>query len=335
MRQSLMRCGRRCSGTLIFSILVFGLFCLLAGRPAQSRPSRPPKLAPFFLHDRDTVVFYGDSITDQNRYTRDIETFVVSEHPRWHTRFLNAGWIGDTVEGGKGGPIDVRLARDVLPYRPTVVTILLGTNDAGYGPFDPARLDTYGQGLGRIVDALREKLPGVRIVLLTPPFYDEDARQSHHIADYNATLRRYGDRMKLVAAQKHLPVIDLNAPLQAATETGRKADPEFTLALDGVHPTEAGHRVIAATILHAWAAPPPRPNAQAAQTQALIQKRLELWRAGWKAGPDAIVTREALPLKAQIRELLALDRSLDVWRIQARRAAMPPHRKNKPRSQKS
>jgi len=36
--------------------------------------------------------------------------------------------------GGGGGPMDVRLWRDVLPYNPTVVTIMLGMNDAAIGP---------------------------------------------------------------------------------------------------------------------------------------------------------------------------------------------------------
>ena len=49
-------------------------------------------------------------------------------------RFYNAGVGGDTVRGGGAGPIDVRLERDVIALKPTVVTVMLGMNDGGYKP---------------------------------------------------------------------------------------------------------------------------------------------------------------------------------------------------------
>src|SRR6188508_2895490 len=83
----------------------------------------------FALKDGDRVVFYGDSITDQRRYTSFAETYVVTRFPKLNVSFVHSGWGGDRVTGGGGGPIDVRLWRDVLPYNPTVVTIMLGMND--------------------------------------------------------------------------------------------------------------------------------------------------------------------------------------------------------------
>src|SRR6266498_3373981 len=83
----------------------------------------------FSLHDGDRVLFYGDSITDQRRYTSFVETYVVTRFPKLDVRFVHSGWGGDRVSGGGGGPIDVRLWRDVLPYKPTVITLMLGMND--------------------------------------------------------------------------------------------------------------------------------------------------------------------------------------------------------------
>src|SRR5579863_7717992 len=80
----------------------------------------------FYLKSGDRVVFYGDSITDQRLYTTFIETFVVTRFPSLDVTFTHSGWGGDRVDGGGGGPIDLRLERDVFPYRPTVVTIMLG-----------------------------------------------------------------------------------------------------------------------------------------------------------------------------------------------------------------
>ena len=76
----------------------------------------------FYLRDGDTVVFYGDSITDQRLYTTFTEAYVVTRFPKLTVRFVHSGWSGDGVDGGTGGPIDVRLTRDVLAYQPTVVT---------------------------------------------------------------------------------------------------------------------------------------------------------------------------------------------------------------------
>ena len=83
----------------------------------------------FFLKDGDRVVFYGDSITDQRLYTTFAETYVLTRFPNMRVDFVHSGWGGDRVTGGGGGPVDLRLKRDVLAYRPTVVTIMLGMND--------------------------------------------------------------------------------------------------------------------------------------------------------------------------------------------------------------
>src|SRR5881394_1134720 len=93
----------------------------------------------FYLKDGDRIVFYGDSITDQRLYTTYIESYCVSRFPKKHFSFIHSGWGGDRVTGGGGGPIDMRLKRDVLVYKPTVVTICLGMNDGGYAAFDQPR----------------------------------------------------------------------------------------------------------------------------------------------------------------------------------------------------
>ena len=221
----------------------------------------------FFLRDGDTVVFYGDSITEQQMYGRDIETYVATRFPRMHVKFLNSGWSGDTVRGGGGGPIGTRLKRDVLPYKPTVVTILLGMNDGGYTTDTPQNYQAYTAGLTHIVDELMRQLPGVRLTLLTPSFFDYAAKDrqpppagqgfsfSHPAPDYNQTLIHYGDFVKRLAAQRHLVVADLNAPMLAATVAGRQTDPKFALSGDGVHPNEVGHLIMAAAVLTAWNAP--------------------------------------------------------------------------------
>src|SRR5512139_2523761 len=95
----------------------------------------------YYLKDGDRVVFYGDSITDQRLYTTFVETYALTRFPQRTITFVHSGWGGDRVTGGAGGGIDLRLQRDVVPYRPNVVTIMLGMNDGRYRAFDQQLFD--------------------------------------------------------------------------------------------------------------------------------------------------------------------------------------------------
>jgi len=107
--------------------------------------------ADFAIRDGDQVVFYGDSITDQRLYTTFTETFILTRFPNLKVGFVHSGWGGDRVSGGGGGPIDLRLKRDVIAYKPSVVTVMLGMNDASYRPFDEAIFAAYTRGYGHLV----------------------------------------------------------------------------------------------------------------------------------------------------------------------------------------
>ena len=81
------------------------------------------KATPF--QDGETVVFLGDSITQQARYTRFITDFYFVCHPDRNIRFVNAGIAGNST----GGALAC-LKDDVDPWRPTTVSIMFGMNDA-------------------------------------------------------------------------------------------------------------------------------------------------------------------------------------------------------------
>ena len=102
---------------------------------------------PFAVGPNDTVVFYGDSITDQRLYSMLTEFYVVTRYPKLNVNFVHSGWGGDRVTGGGGGPIDTRLARDVIAYHPTVMTIMLGMNDGNYTNHKEADDATYSMAI--------------------------------------------------------------------------------------------------------------------------------------------------------------------------------------------
>jgi lysophospholipase L1-like esterase len=211
----------------------------------------------FYLKDGDRVVFYGDSITDQRLYTTYIETYCLTRFPTRRFTFIHSGWGGDRVTGGGGGPIDVRLRRDVLVYKPSVVTICLGMNDGGYRAFDPGLFNTYVTGYRHILDTLRKELPSVRITLLTAPAFDDVTRAAGFPGGYNATLIAYGEAVKQLGHTYGLTVADTNAPLIAALARAQTANTTLAARIipDRVHPQSGGHLVMAAAVLKAWNAP--------------------------------------------------------------------------------
>lgn len=211
----------------------------------------------FALREGDRVVFYGDSITDQRLYTTFTETYVVTRFPRLNVTFVHSGWGGDRVNGGGGGPIDVRLYRDVLPYNPTVLTIMLGMNDGHYRAYDQQTFDEFATGYKHIVDTVRRALPGIRITAIQPSPYDDVTRAPTFEGGYNAVLVRYSDFLKQYAADQKLDLADLNTSVVAALGKAKSADAANAAKLipDRVHPGAAGHLLMAEALLKAWGAP--------------------------------------------------------------------------------
>ena len=219
------------------------------------------KQSDFALKDRDRVVFYGDSITEQRLYTSYIEQYVLTRYPDRQVTFINTGWGGDKVSSndckpcaGVGGL--ARIKRDVIDHRPTVVTLLFGMNDGQYRDFDPAISKVYEDGLTTIIRELKSKT-GARIYVMTPTVYDGTRNTPWSKTDrYNDVLDRYTEAVKAIAQRESVPVIDLHTITTDALLKAKKDDPNYTFAPDGVHPEEDGQLLMAAEILRAWGSPP-------------------------------------------------------------------------------
>lgn len=236
-----------------------------AGQPRR-HPTRlshnriPQAQSGFALKDRDRVVFYGDSITEQRLYTTYVEHYVLTHYPDRRVTFVNTGWGGDKVTGndckpcaGVGGL--ARIKRDVIDHRPTVVTLLFGMNDGQYRDFDPAISKVYEDGLTAIIRELKSKT-GARIYLMTPTVYDGSRHTSwSHTDRYNEVLDRYSEAVKGIGKREGLAVVDLHTVTTEALLRAKKDDPAYAFAPDGVHPQEDGQLLMAAEILRAWGAP--------------------------------------------------------------------------------
>lgn len=225
------------------------MLALLLCLPAMAQPAANS----FALKNGDRVVFYGDSITAQRFYTRFAEEFIVSRYPDLHIGFFNAGVSGDTVEGGHSGDMETRLKRDVLPLHPTVVTIMLGMNDGRYTTAYERNFEQYAAGYRKLIAALRREIPGVRLFLITPSPYDEIAHKPL-IPGYNTVMLRYGQFVVALGREEHIPVIDFNEPMTDAIRAGMGINPAMagTLLPGLIHPSPAGHWIMAAALAKGW-----------------------------------------------------------------------------------
>jgi lysophospholipase L1-like esterase len=225
------------------------MLALLFGFSAMAQSSTNP----FALRNGDRVVFYGDSITAQRLYTRFAEEFIVSRYPEVRISFFNAGVSGDTVEGGHSGDLETRLKRDVLPFHPTVVTIMLGMNDGRYTTAYRKNFADYAAGYRKLISALRREIPGVRLFLICPSPYDEIAHKPL-IPGYNTVMLRYGQFVVALGQEENIPVIDFNEPLMDAIRAGMGINPAMagTLLPGLIHPSPAGHWIMAAALANGW-----------------------------------------------------------------------------------
>ncbi len=211
----------------------------------------------FYLKDGDKVVFYGDSITDQRLYTVFTEAYILTRFPQLKVRFVNAGWGGDRVSGGSGGPIAVRLQRDAIANQPTVMTIMLGMNDGGYRAYDDAIFKQYASGYENIVKTMQGAIPNLRITAIIPSPYDDVTRAPMFAGGYNDVLLRYGRYLRELAAKTGLNVADLNTGVVEALRKANTKDPALAEKIipDRVHPAAAGHALMAEGLLKSWNMP--------------------------------------------------------------------------------
>jgi lysophospholipase L1-like esterase len=195
----------------------------------------------FFFKKGDVIVVMGDSITEQRLYSNYLETWSVTRFPEYKLVFRNVGIGGDRSVGGNG-----RFKRDVLPYKPSVLTVDFGMNDGGYRAFADNTFDPYMKGLQGIAD--QAKAAGIRVAWITPQPVEHnpgDPKES-----YNDTLEKFSAGVKQIAEKNSGSFADQFHPYWAVIKKSRDEGGKGRItAGDAVHPGSPGQSLMAASIL--------------------------------------------------------------------------------------
>jgi lysophospholipase L1-like esterase len=179
------------------------------------------------------VVFLGNSITD-------------AWAKSFPTMFPGKPYIGRGISGQTTPQMLVRFRQDVVALKPKVVVLLAGINDIA-GNTGPSTQEMIADNIMSMTEIA--KANGIRVVLssVLPAFdfpWHRGLEPAPKVVALNAWLKRYAEQAGVVYLDYYSRMADARGGLP----------PE--LSHDGVHPTDAGYRIMA-------------PLAEAAIQQAL------------------------------------------------------------------
>jgi lysophospholipase L1-like esterase len=262
----------------------------------------------FYLHNGDRVTFYGDSITAQRYYTRDIQDFVETRYPTLQVTYHNAGVPGDKATGGYAGDAATRVERDVTPWNPTVITVMLGMNDGDYVPPDPKIFGEYQAGYERLLGMLHTAAPHARMTLLENTPYDEITHGTE-FTGYMATTEQNAKATPALGQREGLPVVDDYSPVQQLLERAKTADPSLAslLVIGRIHPSEPLHWVMAESAMKAWHIDPVVSAATLSAASQAVTQSVRTRITGVSAHGNVIdwdQSDEALPLPFDLEDPL-------------------------------
>ena len=198
-----------------------------------------------------TILFQGDSITDCARgregdtflgcgYAALIAADIGYKYPGEY-KFVNRGLSGDRCRG-----ILARMKQDIVDVNPDIISILVGINDVwkDYAEPDGVNGEVYEKIYDILIQELKLKFPKSKIIIVEP-FTDrtcmpDDERWQMFKRGYDIVR----EKTNLVALKHNITFVPI---MDEMTKMIEQYGSECFL-LDGTHPSQAGHRLIA----NAW-----------------------------------------------------------------------------------
>lgn len=199
-----------------------------------------------------TILFQGDSITDTGRFNRNAEAndpsglgsgyammvaaSLLAKRPADGLRFLNRG-----ISGNRVTDLYARWVEDCVALKPDFVSILIGVNDT-WRFFDSncgVPVPKYTRVYRQLLAETREALPDVTLVLCEPFVLRCGAVTDQWLP----MMKERCDAVRELAREFKA----VHVPFQSMFDNALKQAPPAYWAADGVHPSAAGHMLMAQT----------------------------------------------------------------------------------------
>src|SRR5579871_2117793 len=209
-----------------------------------------PRASQLVLRRGDRLAICGDSITEQQMYSRIIEDYLTMCVPDLKITVRQYGWSGERAPG-----FLARMTNDCLRFKPTVATTCYGMNDHQYRTYTDSIGETYRTNQDAIVRAF--KANGVRVVLGSAgcvgkvPGWQKE--RGYTVEELNQNLGTLRNIDVALAKSENVGFADVFWPMLNASGVAREryGTNYNVCGADGVHPNWAGHTIMAYAFLRA------------------------------------------------------------------------------------
>lgn len=201
--------------------------------------------------DGAVILFQGDSITDGNRgrnmdpnhimghgYAFSIASRIGADYPEKRYQFYNRG-----ISGNKIIDLKKRWQNDTLDLKPDVLSILVGVNDSSSVvlKWEPViSVENYADTYKNLLDQTLGKFPDI-IIVLCEPFIQPVGRVKENWEAYHSDMIKRQAVVRKLADQYKAVFVGF----QEVFDKASKKTPADYWIWDGVHPTVAGHELMA------------------------------------------------------------------------------------------
>lgn len=201
-------------------------------------------------NQQKTILFQGDSITDCGRarsdgpnynlghgYASIIASKLGNQLAESTPQIINRGVSGDRVSD-----VYARWNEDAISLNPDLISILIGVNDAWriMNNLPSGATDRFERAYRHLLQETKEVLPDARLVLCEP-FILEVGATSEKWEEWQLHLGKYSRIVQQLVNEYDAIFVPLQDAFNRSLE---RAEASYWL-WDGVHPTPAGHDLIA------------------------------------------------------------------------------------------
>ena len=194
------------------------------------------------LKENMKILFQGDSVTDCDR-SRDNDGYLGYGYPSFVAEKLKDKgftFVNRAVSGERVSDVYARREKDIFDVKPDLFSILIGVNDTWrrYDENNPRTAEEFEAIYRTLLEEIRERLPGVPIVMLAPFILEVPDKKAWIEED----LRFKQEAVRRLAKDYADVYIPLDEIFKAEFD---KHEDIYYLSPDGVHPNETGHKLIA------------------------------------------------------------------------------------------